>query len=142
MPLDATTGGNSFVTVAEADAYFADSLYSDSWTSVSSKDAALVTATRYLCMLKLYNTDGSLIIVGDTIPEDVQYATHELGLYLNDNFDQFNTQDTTTRIKVAVIEIENELLSFGELSSLPMRVRSLIDPYLSASSSGFTLERC
>lgn len=56
MPFDATTGGaaaNSFVTVDEANEYFALRPYSEAWTALTSsapdvakKQAALVTATR------------------------------------------------------------------------------------------------
>lgn len=45
-----TVGTNSYVTVAEADAYFGDRLNADSWTSASAaiKSQALVTATRFI----------------------------------------------------------------------------------------------
>lgn len=66
MPLIATPGAanaNSYVTVAEADAFAAERLNSDAWTSatVLQKEAALITATRYIDALaapykKLYPT--------------------------------------------------------------------------------------
>jgi hypothetical protein len=51
MALDATVGGstsNSYVTRAEADAYFADRLNATDFTgaSTANRDAALITATR------------------------------------------------------------------------------------------------
>lgn len=51
MALDATVGGasaNSYVTVAEADAYFADRPFSETWSGLSAgeKEASLITATR------------------------------------------------------------------------------------------------
>jgi len=51
MALEATLGGadsNSYLTVAEADAYFGDRLHSEAWTAASAenKSAALVTACR------------------------------------------------------------------------------------------------
>lgn len=53
MAIDATAGGaasNSYATVAEADAYFAQHLYASGWVSSTSaqKEAALVMATRIL----------------------------------------------------------------------------------------------
>lgn len=53
MALDATVGGpnaNSYLTVAEADAYFATRLFSSLWTAAvtATKEAALIQATRML----------------------------------------------------------------------------------------------
>lgn len=53
MALDATVAGasaNSYPTRAEADAYFADRLYSTDWTGATNgnKDASLMMATRYV----------------------------------------------------------------------------------------------
>lgn len=53
MALDATVGGpnsNSFVTVAEADTYFAQHPFDDHWTNlhVADKEAYLIMATRTL----------------------------------------------------------------------------------------------
>lgn len=160
MPLDATIGGvtaNSYVTEAEATAYFADSLQGDSWTSLSSKEAALVSATRYLDMLGwkgsratteqalelprnyLCDINGTLI-ESDVIPPKIKQAVYELALYMALNLDAFIEEDLTTRIKVSVIELENELKEFGAFSSLPLRVQNLINPYIeSYSGSGFTL---
>lgn len=53
MSLDATPGSasaNSYLTVAEADAYHNTSLYASAWTSATTenKERALITATRIL----------------------------------------------------------------------------------------------
>lgn len=53
MAIDATIGGadsNSYVTVAEADGYFAARLHADAWESASSEDKekALLTACRHI----------------------------------------------------------------------------------------------
>jgi len=53
MALDATPGSasaNSYVTLTEAEAYFADRLRVDAWTSASAadKEKALLTACRHL----------------------------------------------------------------------------------------------
>jgi len=145
MAADSAVGGNSYVSVADADAYFADSLLGGEWIALSSKDAALVSATRYLQVLGVENLDGSAIVIGETIPDAIKQATYELGLFLVNNQSSFNAQDTTTRIKVAVIEIENEILENGSYSSLPPFVQALINPYLDNSAvgntgAGFTLD--
>lgn len=62
--LDATVGGanaNSFTTVAKADAYHANQLYSDAWTVApvptdAVKAQALITATRLI--VSAFNTVG------------------------------------------------------------------------------------
>lgn len=52
MALDATVAGataNSYVALAEADAYFADRLNADAWTAAGTKQAAaLITATKQI----------------------------------------------------------------------------------------------
>jgi len=53
VALDATVGGpasNSYVTLAEADAYFATRLFATAWTSATDpqQEAALISATRLI----------------------------------------------------------------------------------------------
>lgn len=45
-----TVGTNSYINVADADAYFAERLHSDAWTAsdTSTKEAALIQATRLI----------------------------------------------------------------------------------------------
>ena len=75
-----TTGYNSFVSVADADAYFADRLHADEWTGATTdiKAASLLTAYRSL---------SELTIVIDLTDEDaltaikqaqMEQALHEL----------------------------------------------------------------
>ena|SRR5215204_673724 len=101
MSLDATVGGsssNSYVTVLEADAYFADRLYASAWTG-DDKATALVTAARRLdqedylgyratneqaMKWPRYDTgdeDGRWY-ASDSIPQPVRDAQCELALYL------------------------------------------------------------
>ena len=101
MALNATVGSpnaNSYVTLEEATAYFADRIHTDLWTEFTNQEGALVTASR---MLDWYVTwkgyrssseqamqwprtnvvrrDGSS--VDDTIiPNDVKTAVFELAL--------------------------------------------------------------
>ena len=145
MPLDATTGGNSFVTQAEANAYFADSLVSDQWSAVSAKDGALISATEYFNAIGLCS-DGSSIEVGGDIPDAIKTATCQLALFMANNLDALDSNDRTKRIKLEGLEIENEISDseFGYLSSLPSRVELLIKPYIcsnSNASTGFELVR-
>lgn len=61
MAIDATVGSasaNSYVTLAEAEAYFADRLRVDAWTGASSadKEKALLTACRHIeaCRIRVH----------------------------------------------------------------------------------------
>lgn len=60
MAIEATVGGessNSYVTLAEAEAYFAERLHSDAWAgaSESDKEKALLTACRRLERLRYWD---------------------------------------------------------------------------------------
>lgn len=158
MALDATVGGNSansYVSQDEANDYFADTLQADDWTAVTAKDGALVQATEYLNSLEwrgnkasstqalqlprksLYDVNGSLV-PSDSIPPEVKRATYQLALFLAANSDGL-TPDLTTKIKVDVIEIEQEVLAFGSFSALPTLVKNLIKPFMK-TGSGVVLE--
>ena len=61
MAIDATVGGensNSYVTLAEAETFFADRLRVDAWSGASSadKERALLTACRYIeaCRIRVH----------------------------------------------------------------------------------------
>lgn len=156
MALDATVSGlqsNSYITVAEADAYFANTLRKDSWMAVSSKEAALCDATSYL---DVFDWLGSKSVneqslahprsglggySSDDIAKPIKDAACELALYLVENSDSFTEKDTTTMVKVAVIQIEKKLKEFGSYSSLPLRVKRLIGQFLAKKSNDFKLQR-
>jgi len=104
LALDATVGGagaNSFGTIAEGDAYFADRLFASGWTSASdaNKAAALVMATRALnslCYLGTAAADTQALAFPRTgltlpsgyatstgaIPQLVKEAMFEFALFL------------------------------------------------------------
>lgn len=101
MALDATVGSqtsNSYVTVAEAAAYFADRVHADAWQDVENPASALVTASRMLdwyVKWKGYRSsitqsmqwprtgvsrpDGSSVDT-DIVPGEVKVAVYELAL--------------------------------------------------------------
>jgi len=101
MPLDATVGtatANSYVTVAEANSYFADRAHSSAWVTATNKDQLLMSASRMLDWMlnfngsRIYSTqvmqfprigvikrDG--VEVPETIiPQEVKFAVFELAL--------------------------------------------------------------
>lgn len=101
MALNATVGSpdaNSYVTVAEANTYFADRVHSSAWEDFEYKASALVTASQMLdwyMKWKGYKTtaeqsmgwprvnvirrDGSEV-ASDIIPQELKVATYELTL--------------------------------------------------------------
>lgn len=105
MALDATPGGasaNSYLTVEEADAYFAGRLHAGVWTAASAEEqeAALVMSTRVIdanvCFTGaaststqaltwprrgMYTRNGVAIAV-DAIPQALKDATAELAMLL------------------------------------------------------------
>lgn len=103
MALDATVGGgaaNSFVTNAEADAYFADRLFNTGWTGAEeNQDAALIMATRGINAQCYRGTAASetqalqfprtgltlpngYSTTATEIPRLIKEATYEYALYL------------------------------------------------------------
>jgi len=101
MPLDATVGtttANSYVTVAEADAYFADRANATAWSTSTEKDQLLITASRLLdWQLQFAGTKTSELqsmqfprtgiilpsgyeVPNNIIPTEVKYAVFELAL--------------------------------------------------------------
>jgi len=157
MALDATVGGasaNSFVDEAFADAYFADRINASDWAAITTKPATLISATDFLSQFVyqgyrvndtqalphprsgMQNRERTAYLPETDIAPDIKTATCELALYLNANAASFQTEDTTTEVKVGPITIKQELKTFGEYSSLPLAVQRLLEPYLSLNKSG------
>lgn len=101
MAIDATVGGansNSYVTLNEANAYFAERIYADAWDVLVDQEQALVTATQRIDQEGFMGdrasetqalkwprsgvySDG--VLIADTaIPQKVKDAQCELALTL------------------------------------------------------------
>lgn len=104
MPL--AKGTNSYVTVAEADAYFADRLDVAAWTDVveTEKSKALVTATSILDTLEWR---GSVTDISQALafPRDVDYFDPKMGRALS------FSGTTPDRIVKATYELAYHLLN-------------------------------
>lgn len=95
-------GTNSYISVADADTYFSNRLYSDNWDDAltADKEAALIQATRELDLMfnwygdiadddqslrwprsSVYNCDG-VEIADDVIPTQIENATCEQAIYI------------------------------------------------------------
>ena len=162
MALDATVSGtsaNSYDTSANATLYFDDSLDAAAWTAITTKDPAMITATRFLELMfyhgnktvdaqalnhprtALYDKYGDSVS-STVIAPQMKEACYLLALYMAENPDAFSVKGYTKKIKVDVIEIEKEVAPFGKYQSLPESVKALIDPYLvdgGGSSNTLTL---
>lgn len=153
--IDATIAGaesNSYVALALADGYFADTLEAREWLSASPEDRAraLISATRKIDeefryygspydtstpqALKFpresdYDARGEL-----EIPDGIEYATCELALHL---LQQRTSPDLVDREKLQEQGVRNftmdgvsERYGRGVWSNFPRRVRKLLRPFI------------
>jgi len=155
--IDATVAGansNAYVTLAFADAYFADTLEGREWLGFGGEDRAraLISATRQLDeefryygqpydattpqALK-FPRDGDHDAAGDLrIPDGIEYATCELALHLlraervPDLVDRERLQEQGVR-RFGVDGMTEEYRS-GVWDNFPRRVRKLLRPFIDA----------
>lgn len=158
ITIDATVGGansNSYVTLAEASAYFETRLYTTNWTNADDEDKkkALVQSTRRLDYEKFYGNRktstqalsfprtglGTLdgVELDDIISRQIKEATYELAIYMLDNdMSQPSVDDSNVKRKkekVGSLEVETEYhFDSGDNVSvmndtLPPFVESLLD---------------
>lgn len=153
MALDATPGGaaaNSYVTVAEADAYMAARLHKAAWETANSatKEAALQWATRELDRLAwrgravteiqalrwprsyIYDLDGYRLLDG-AIPRFLKDATAELAFSLIASDRTADAQGKgLASVTVGPIEIEFDKQDTAGV--IPRAVTRMIMPYIEA----------
>jgi hypothetical protein len=149
----ATVGGatsNSYVTIAEADTYFAERLQVTNWTGANEdvQGRAVIAATRQLDReqfvgeksdtaqalkwprIAAYDEDG-YEYASDAIPTPIKHATFELALrLLNQNADSADLLagsglESFKRVKVGPIEVEPR--HAYDPSDLPDSVLDLIE---------------
>lgn len=111
---------NSYVTVAEADAYFDDSFGKGLWPSTPSTDreALVITASRMLDQFILWygNKADDLQSMewprtgtrydDDVIPSKVKYATYELAYYILENNGVSFANQSIESVKVGPVAVE------------------------------------
>lgn len=149
-------GTNSYVSVAEADSYFADRVDSAVWAAASDtlKNQVLVSATMLLDIQSWAGTaitenqplafprnceyfdprvGSSILLNGDT-PKRVTDATFELAMHLLQNEGILGDSGSVRTLSVGTITLNN----IQEPSMLPKIVKTLIKPLLvNAGSSGW-----
>ena len=147
MALDATLGGasaNSYVTVAEADAYFATSFGRTAWGSASAanKEIVLIESTRLLDSLVSWkgyvksdtqalrwprtyvpNIDGRYIS-DSIVPKDVKNAVFELAYSLLSNGGFQASENELAKVKVGPVSID--FSDTVKSNGLPKMVRDMI----------------
>ena len=153
MALDATIGGasaNSYVTVAEADAYFATSFGRTAWGSAlpANKEIVLIESTRLLDLLVSWKgyvksdtqalrwprtyvptIDGvdtvlESYISDSIIPKDVKNAVFELAYSLLSNGGFQASENELSKVKVGPVSID--FSDTVKSNGLPKMVRDMI----------------
>lgn len=138
-------GTNSYVTVAEADLYFTDRLYSDDWLDLNPdpdgvKDKSLISAClqvlETLCAWDYSKTDSDQDLAfprnGDTeVPEDIKIAQMEIALEI---ISQGVVSFTEESDELKSLKAGSASLSFYEKLSNPMTIinnvtKSRVSPY-------------
>ena len=108
-------GANSYVDVAEADAYFSSRMESSVWTTASTEDkeASLVTATDILNNISWKGSTSSHEALA--FPRDVTYLEPRHGDYVQ------VVSDTPERIRQATYEQAKHLLLNPNIRDAAMR---------------------
>ena len=144
--IDATVGGsdaNSFIDVDGADSYFSTSLVSERWDTNNQREASLIEASACVSSLDYRgekNASSQALAFprdgGSDIPAPIIAATAKLALYLFENPDSLSgIADLTTRIAVGSLSISQQVSSGNIMELLPIDVRHLLTPYLSAGAT-------
>lgn len=153
-----TEGTNSYISVDDADTYFALAIHASVWASLdlSVKESALVTATRMLDRQKwvgtktvldattqplqwprTYVTDrNGTTVPSDTVPQEIIDATCELAIALINDPSLQNTTDSGSNIKrVKADTVEIEYIRTKSGTRFPVVINELVGLWLSSSST-------
>lgn len=141
-------GTNSYVTVAEADAYFADRVDVVAWTSASAeqKSQALVTATAFLDEMSwtgiaVSDTQtlafprsgtyfdprvGTEVVLDETVPRRVVQGVSELAYHLLNNDGLLDDTGGVVNLRIGSISLD----SIYNPKTIPTNVKRIIKPLL------------
>lgn len=150
LVIDATVGGaasNSYVTLAEAEAYFLTRLNVDSWTGTDDiKNRAIsqaslridfeefegerYTTTQALKWPRTEMTIDNKTYPVDEIPVAIKNATYELALYmLGKDMTAANTNDAYDSVKLGPLEVDFNTVQPSN-NELPPYVLDYLTPFL------------
>lgn len=165
MAIDAsvgTTTANSYVTEAEADAYFEDRYRADKWNTVVNKEAILITSSRLLDWGLVFNgqkvsgsqsmqfprvgiaLDEDYTVPSETIPDQIKMAVFELALY---SIEQERTLDNPLAgigsVTVGPLNIQSpsSMMNNPRNPVIPDHVRKLLHLFISAGIGFIRLGR-
>lgn len=144
-----TVGTNSYISVANADIYFADRLNSSVWTgavAVGLKDQALIQASQIInnkqfvgirtvpTQLMAFPRFGiyvdSILIDSSVVPKNVIDATCELAIWLlQDDYTAPDDLAQFGKVQLGPISIETKSAS----KKLPPMVNNLLRPFINSS---------
>ena len=159
MAIDATVGGasaNSYVTDAEATAYFIGRLNAEAWDVALDPEAALLSAARRLDQESYRGTSAEAAqalawprsgvtdedgrtVASDAIPDRVKRAQMELALaMLGDDLLADTGLEGFESVKVGPLDVTPRHRTAG---ALPANVRRELAPFLAGSTIEFRMER-
>lgn len=147
--IDATLGGasaNSYVTLADADAYFETTPDSSTWTDKTNdqKNRALISATRWIDALSFYGdrcsttqalkwpredyTVDGIDLACTLIPIGIEVATYELARALANDTDAITGSTGTTGIYDQV-ELGDLKVKYNKTSQTSGVINNVFDVY-------------
>lgn len=158
MPLDATVGSvtaNSYVTIQEADDYFALRAYADWWDTLVSKDKFLVTASQQLDWFlswkgsKTYSDQAmgwprTGVIIAENefpdniIPVEVKKAVYELALSSKE-IDRSGDQelDGLSEVRAGSLMIKTDTTLYAnKFEPVPDKVKKVVKGFIVNSGIG------
>jgi len=165
MALDAsvgTTTANSYVTIAECEAYFEDRIHAEAFTSSNEQDQAAITATQMLdwyCSYKgqkTYDTQAlewpridvvdknGLVVTSTTIPARVKTATFELMLII---MEEDRTADSPlagiAEASLGPLKIKSDLTntSPSRKKVIPDKITAILSGLLFSASNSMVVKR-
>jgi hypothetical protein len=153
-------GTNSYVTLAEAEAYFADRVNVAAWDEADSlvKEQSLITAAKQLNLTRwvgsiadkaqtlAFPRIGSYFeplfnevvkMDGTTVPNRITTANMEQAYHLLNNDGVLDSSGSPDRIKVDVIELEGLQSGASAVPVMSSTVSGLIEPLTYASASSY-----
>lgn len=162
------TDTNSYVTMAEADAYFDNSPYGSAWTSDEATLRYAAIMLDSMCAWKGVKTviaqarefprmgltvDAAVLspaadydspLLGSywdhLIPPEIKNAQIELALYMVKNPTSFVTEGTNiSRISVGPIDLRQEAAKIGVVDMLPPLIQGMVAKYGKVRKSGSSL---
>jgi hypothetical protein len=145
--MSATVGVNSYVTVAEATAYFAARYGFSAWPAEAAKDAALVSATQVLDNYAVWfgdKVDESQLLAfprdpdANPVPQEIKDSQCEIAYLITRQGSASQTpEDALSKLVAGSVELEFKALAKGN-PVVNTLVDSMLAPYGVVKGSGST----